>query len=150
MTATDPDRMAPLGMLPDLDYDSEGNPACVDRPVHRDYHTILIPAARLDWDGRQALRALLDECDNAVAASRLRELDLAACGIDPGRLRDGIAALGLGYPGEDTEDADHLKDIDWCAVGRRLTGEQSPGYVSVRALLALLMTDATPTEANHD
>jgi hypothetical protein len=146
MTATDPDCMALLGHLPDLDYDSAGNPAYADRPVHRDYHTILIPAARLDWDGRQTLRALLDECDNAVAGSRLRDLDLAATGIDPGCLRDGIAALGFGYPDEGTEDADHLKGIDWCAVGRRLTNERSPGYVSVRALLALLMTDATPTE----
>jgi hypothetical protein len=140
---TDPDRMQPLGPLPDLDFNSDGSTCYVDRETHRDYDMMIMPSARLDRYGRNALRALLDECDNEVAAMRLRDLDLAEHKIDPDRLYDGLDLLGFGRP-DDRNDRGWLADIDWVKLGRRLERDRPVIYISVQRLHDLLMADGTP------
>jgi hypothetical protein len=77
----DPDRMVPLGTLPDLDF-STPTPRRVDREAHRDHDTMLFPRVRLDLAGIRAARELLDDAEREIVRYRLRTMDLSGISLE--------------------------------------------------------------------
>lgn len=150
---TVPDRMAPLGVLPEIDF-STGTPVYVDREAHRDYDTVILPAVQLDLKGITAARKLLDDAERDILAYRFRLFDAdddwTGWDIDIHACRQWLASLNTEF------DTDDLKNVDWTAVACQIAsldrlrrGNYAEHYTELRALLALLRSGALPTtEAN--
>jgi len=138
MTSTNPDRIQQLmPLLPHLDFSADTPRRC-ELAAYRDYDTVMIPRVQLDLAGIKALRKVLDQAANGIAAYRLRTLDLDATGIDITEARKSLRRLlGVGDPND-------LGSIDWVEVGRRL---EYCDYGELRKLHALLTADETPAEA---
>jgi hypothetical protein len=140
-----PDRMRPLGTLPDLDFSTE-TPSRNDVEAFRDYSHVLIPSARLDLAGIRAARELLDDAEREILAYRFRlfedDADWTGWDIDIPRCKVWLASFGDAY------DCDDLTKVDWLKLSRHLEAMRPwGGYGELRDLVALLMSDKTPAEA---
>jgi hypothetical protein len=163
LTDTDPDRMAPLGTLPHLDF-STGTPARDDREAYRDYDTVILPAAQLDLDGIDAARTLLDKAERGITEYKAEGDSLNGDITAVSRARAGLAGKHLGRALDslrqarslidDTcdEDAGRLSDADSDALFR--LRRQLPDLARVHALRKLCEeiagTETAPEEAGQD
>lgn len=140
MTAADADRMAFLGLVPDIDPSAEGRPR-VNRNAYRDYDLAHMPEAVIDLDGIDQSRSVLALAEWEITAYLAREAvdagDLAAMAkakavLAGKRIGEALAMIGAARAllGElEGDPAVDLGDERWQRVLRLNAGTHWPDAV---------------------